>query len=104
MRSTNRFTKTVLLGVVVFAIASIANACNVSGREGDTCNPLVVQDECDPGLHCTQTSCAHAYCCPTNGTSSKPNCNLGGCPDDDASAGDDASSEVDAADAAEDGG
>jgi hypothetical protein len=75
-----------MLGAVVSAIALVANGCSVSGNEGDTCNPLVLQDECNAGLQCTQTTCTYAYCCPVSGTSSNTNCNFGGCPEQDAQA------------------
>jgi hypothetical protein len=95
---TSRFAMTgLILSTVVSAIA-LANGCSVSGNEGDTCNPLVLQDECNAGLHCTQTTCTYAYCCPVSGTSSNENCNFGGCPDQDAQAdADDDAEEIDSA-------
>jgi hypothetical protein len=86
MKTSKFFISGLMLSAVVSAIALLANGCDTSGGEGDTCNPLVVQDECNSGLHCTQTTCTYAYCCPTSGTSSNPNCNFGGCPDQDAQA------------------
>lgn len=76
----------VTLGVLISGLVLLANGCLTGGNEGDTCNPLVAQDECHSGLQCTQTTCTYAYCCPASGTSSNQNCNFGGCPDQDAEA------------------
>jgi hypothetical protein len=96
---TSKFAMTgLLLGAVLSTLAFVGNGCDVNGSEGDTCNPLVQQNECNSGLQCTQTTCTYAYCCPISGTSSNPNCNFGGCPDQDAEADadDDDASETDA--------
>ena len=91
MRSYNPKLASVMLSIFVSAIVLVANGCQTGGNEGDTCNPLVTQDECHSGLQCTQTTCTYAYCCPTSGSSANQNCNFGGCPSDDA--GDDAASD-----------
>lgn len=88
MRSSTLQVGSLLFGTFLAVVALVGNGCQTSGNEGDTCNSLVSEDECHSGLHCTQTTCTYAYCCPTSGVSSNPNCNFGGCPADDA--GDDA--------------
>ena len=65
----------------LFATAAIlAFGCN-QGREGDRCNPSLDStghDECGGGLTCmTPDFCPEAYCCPSNGKSSNPNCQPG---------------------------
>jgi hypothetical protein len=77
---------------MAFGTAALAiGACDLGGKEGDRCNPLVLRDECNAGLQCRVATCSAAYCCPKAGTSSDPNCNAPGCPDNDAGA--DASSD-----------
>jgi hypothetical protein len=77
-------TLLVLVGVVVAIV--VAGACALGGKEGDRCNPLVLQDECNAGLHCRYATCSEAYCCPTDRASTDPNCTAAGCPDTDAGA------------------
>jgi hypothetical protein len=72
------------LGGFLAAVAVIGNGCETGGKEGDRCNALVEQDECNSGLHCQQVTCDRTYCCPTNGSSREPNCNGDGCPSEDA--------------------
>jgi hypothetical protein len=74
------------LTAVAAALAVLAGACDTGGAEGDRCNPLVQQDECDNGLHCTAATCSESYCCRIDGTSSDPHCHAEGCPDPDAGA------------------
>ncbi len=70
------------LGGFLAAFLVIGNGCNeTGGKEGDRCNALVQQDECNSGLHCQQVTCDRTYCCPTNGASTNPNCHGDGCPD-----------------------
>jgi hypothetical protein len=65
-------------------VASTNGCDDTGGKEGDRCNPLVLHDECNDGLHCTQATCSEAYCCPTGRSSSDPHCNnQAGCPDTD---------------------
>jgi hypothetical protein len=99
MKTAKLLMSGLMLSAVVSANALLSNGCSTSGTEGDTCNPLVLQDECNSGLHCTQTTCAYAYCCPVSGTSSNQNCNFGGCPDQDAQADadDDDAQDIDSA-------
>jgi hypothetical protein len=78
-------------------LVAFIGGCDIGGKAGDRCNPLVLQDECNSGLHCTVATCSEAYCCPTNGSSTDPHCNATGCPDTDA--GDDGG--ADAADASD---
>ncbi len=80
-----------VLGGVGVALVALAGGCETGGNEGDRCNPLVQQDECDNGLHCQAATCSESFCCPTNRTSTDPNCNAAGCPETDA--GDDGASE-----------
>lgn len=76
------------LAALGFAIAAAAYGCDdVGGKEGDRCNALVLRDECDPGLACKAATCSESYCCPKDRTSSDPNCNAPGCPDEDAGDG-----------------
>jgi hypothetical protein len=77
-------TLLVLAGAIVAIV--VAGACNLGGDEGDRCNPLVLQDECNAGLHCRYATCSQAYCCPTDHASAEPNCAGAGCPDTDAAA------------------
>jgi hypothetical protein len=65
-------------------LLALGNGCDTGGKEGDVCNPLVLRDECNDGLHCRQATCSTAYCCPTARASTDPNCNAQGCPDMDA--------------------
>lgn len=79
------------LGIVV-----LVGGCKIEtgGDEGWVCNPLVLQDECNTGLHCTPASCGGtAYCCPVSGKSSDPNCNQPGCVDGGDDGGGDAAPE-----------
>lgn len=92
-----------MLAALAFAIAAAAYGCDdVGGKEGDRCNALVLRDECDPGLACKAATCSESYCCPKDRTSSDPNCNAPGCPDEDA--GDGGDEAADASDAAPDTG
>ena len=64
-----------LLGVGALVLA----ACS-QGSEGDRCNPNLNagNPECNGGLTCMQPPlCPEAYCCPTSGKSSNPNCQPG---------------------------
>ena len=99
LNSTHQFSflRLCAFGTVVAALAVLGSACEIGSKEGDKCNALVLQDECNPGLHCKLATCSEAYCCPTNRTSTDPHCNAEGCPDPDA--GDDGGT-----DAAADGG
>ncbi|HSY23629.1 MAG TPA: hypothetical protein VK841_15990 [Polyangiaceae bacterium] len=70
----------------LFALASVALfllviACD-GGREGDRCIPELSHNDCNSGLICTiPSTCAEAYCCPPDpSTSSNPYCNGMGCP------------------------
>ena len=63
---------------VTLAVA-VTYGCDVGGKEGDRCNPPVLQDECDDGLSCKPASCAESFCCPTDGRSASPSCNAVGC-------------------------
>ncbi len=72
------------LTAAVAALAALAGACDSGGAEDDRCNPLVQQDECDNGLHCTAATCSESYCCRVDGTSSEPHCHADGCPGPDA--------------------
>jgi hypothetical protein len=50
--------------------------------EGERCNPMLFNDECNSGFSCTYPqNCGVAFCCPTTGTSSNPNCQA--CPGSD---------------------
>ena len=64
----------------------LATGCDTS-QEGDRCNPSLSHNECNAGLTCgIPTNCNtatephspyandEAYCCPTDGTSTNPNC------------------------------
>jgi hypothetical protein len=80
----------ILLVVVAVATLALGTGCK-EGKEGDRCNPALVQpgyneDECNGGLTCQQSpTCAEAYCCPTPLTSSlNPFCNGSACPPPDA--------------------
>ena len=95
------FTRFFALGTVVAALVALGSGCEIGGKEGDRCNALVLQDECNAGLHCKLATCSEAYCCPTNRTSTDPHCNAEGCPDPDA--GDDGGTDA-AADGAVDSG
>ena len=107
-------TGLVVLGAVGVALVAVAAGCDTGGNEGDRCNPLVQQDECDNGLHCQAATCSESYCCPTNRTSTDPHCNAVGCPDTDAGeagateggseTGADAAADVEPEAAASDGG
>jgi hypothetical protein len=91
-----------VLAAAVGALSGVVgNACDMGGNEGERCNPLVLRDECNSGLHCTPASCSEAYCCPVNGSSNDPHCHGAGCPD----AGDDGGAEggTDAGDGGEGG-
>jgi hypothetical protein len=77
-----RYSTFVRCGVVAAAVV-VMGGCDLGGKEGDRCNPLVLRDECNAGLHCRLATCAAAYCCPTDRASSDPNCNAPGCPDND---------------------
>ncbi len=63
---------------LAFGLFAVAGArCNKS-QEGDRCNPDLSHDECNAGLSCQQpVDCPENYCCPTSGTSNKPNCQQG---------------------------
>jgi hypothetical protein len=65
---------------VVAMLLALGGGCELLGKEGDRCNALVQQDECNAGLHCKLATCSEAYCCPTDRSSSDPNCNTVGCP------------------------
>ncbi|MDP9149129.1 MAG: hypothetical protein M3O36_04190 [Myxococcota bacterium] len=58
------------------------------GREGDRCNPVLTHNDCNDGLVCGQpATCAEAYCCPVNASSSSnPYCNGQACPQPDTGA------------------
>lgn len=86
MKSSNsNIARIVAFGIAVTVGALTFGGCETGGKEGDRCNPLVLQDECNSGLHCTLVTCSVAYCCPTNGSSTDPSCaNAEGCPDPDA--------------------
>jgi hypothetical protein len=100
----SRSTHSGALCALVATLVALGNACDTGGSEGEVCNPLVLQDECNAGLHCQQTTCSTAYCCPTNGSSSDPNCNAGGCPDaGDAGDGSDAAADTSAPDGGTEG-
>jgi hypothetical protein len=78
----------VALGAVSVALVMLGGGCDTGGNEGDRCNPLVQQDECDDGLHCQAATCSESYCCPTERTSADPRCSAAvGCADPDAEAG-----------------
>lgn len=73
------------LGIVGLVLAAVyGTGCELGGKEGDRCNPLVLHDECNSSLHCTRATCSEAYCCPVDRSSSDPHCNAAGCPDADA--------------------
>jgi hypothetical protein len=57
-------TGLVALGGVGVAMVALVGGCETGGNEGDRCNPLVQQDECDNGLHCKAATCSESYCCP----------------------------------------
>ena len=102
MRNTNSlFARLGALGVLAVVGLVMFGGCETGGKEGDRCNALVLQDECNAGLHCKLATCSEAYCCPTNRTSTDPHCNAEGCPDPDA--GDDGGTDA-AADGAVDSG
>ncbi len=75
-----------LCAVVTIAIIAmllgLGTGCESGTKEGERCNPLVLQDECKAGLHCKPATCSEAYCCPTDRSSTDPNCNAKGCPDE----------------------
>ena len=98
------FTRLGAVGAVVIALVALGGGCDIGGKAGDICNPLVLQDECNSGLHCTLATCSVAYCCPTNGSSTDPHCNAAGCPDTDAGDDGGADAATDAADGGGDGG
>ena len=57
----------------LFAASILLGACHPG--EGERCNPLLFNDECNPGFQCTYpANCGVAYCCPTSGPSSNANC------------------------------
>lgn len=78
------FKRVCALSALVGALVALASACETGGKEGDRCNPLVLQDECNGGLHCRPATCSEAYCCPTARSSADPHCIAEGCPDPDA--------------------
>jgi hypothetical protein len=85
MKLTSSMVAKISVAVAALSISLfIGLGCETGGNEGDVCNPLVQQDECDNGLSCQQITCAKAYCCPTGGSSNDPNCNGDHCPSDDA--------------------
>jgi hypothetical protein len=65
-------------------LLSVGEGCDIGTSEGEVCNPLVLRDECADGLFCRQFTCSQAFCCPTSGTSTDPNCGGEGCPSGDA--------------------
>ncbi len=68
-----------VLVALLGAAALVMVACS-QGSEGDRCNPDLNpgNPECNGGLTCMQPPlCPEAYCCPTTGTSSNPNCQTG---------------------------
>jgi hypothetical protein len=89
------------LSAVVVALVALAGGCETGGKEGDRCNPLVLQDECNARLHCQAATCSESYCCRTDGTSGDPHCQAAGCPDPDA--GEEGGSDAAEAGAAETG-
>lgn len=101
LESNRTITLVLRAGVLVAFAAGIASAAygcdDVGGKEGDRCNPLVLRDECDPGLACKAATCSESYCCPTDRTSSDPNCNAAGCPEEEGDAAADAGDASDAA-------
>jgi hypothetical protein len=114
MRSihSNRSRPRVRFGVffaLAIALVALGDACKLGGKEGDQCNALILhadgEENCNAGFVCKPFSCSASYCCPKNGTSSDPNCNGEGCPDEDAGedGGNDGSAEA-APDTETDGG
>ena len=96
--SNSNLGRVLALGVVVVVGLLAFGGCETGGKVGDRCNPLVQQDECNSGLHCQLVTCSVAYCCPTSGSSSEPNCaNAEGCPDPDAGEAEGGDAEVEAA-------
>lgn len=77
-----------MLFLSAIVLVLLGDACKLGGKEGDQCNSLILQaegeDNCNAGFVCKPFSCSASYCCPKNGTSSDPNCNGEGCPDQDA--------------------
>jgi len=93
-RRTALATLFAVSAVLVALVAVVSGACTLGGNEGDVCNPLVLRDECNSGLHCKAASCTISYCCPVNGQSGDPNCSAPGCPDADG--GDEGGADADA--------
>lgn len=63
----------------LFALVALLGACTPG--EGERCNPLQFSNDCNSGFQCVYpTNCGVAYCCPTNGSSTNPNCQS--CPGD----------------------
>ncbi len=74
--------------LAVLAFVFVASLACGTPHEGDRCNPLLSHDECgDPDLVCgVPTNCdptqpvhspyanGEAYCCPSSGVSTNPNC------------------------------
>ncbi len=59
--------------LALLALAFVLAGCHPG--EGERCNPMLFTDECNSGFACTYpTGCGVAFCCPTSGQSSNPNC------------------------------
>jgi hypothetical protein len=68
---------------LAMALSIFAGAGCGAPELGERCNPLLftVGDQCAHGLSCVYpANCGVAYCCPTSGTSTDPNCQA--CPSD----------------------
>ncbi len=91
--------RTTLRSAAVLAVtgSSIALACTIGGNEGDVCNPLVLRDECQGNLRCTETTCSEYHCCPIDHPSSNASCRVEGCPDAGDEGGGDAEAGAEAA-------
>jgi hypothetical protein len=79
---------------LVTVLVALGGGCETGGEEGDRCNALVLQDECNAGLHCTLATCSVAYCCPRDRSSTDPNCNGAGCPDETDAGGDESATDA----------
>lgn len=75
-----RSTHLLAIAVTLTGCVFFANGCEIGGNEGDKCNPLVLQDECDSHLRCTQVTCGAFYCCSPDGTSESSLCKGDFCP------------------------
>jgi hypothetical protein len=94
---------TVAIIAIIAIVGVLGNGCAGGTKEGERCNPLVLQDECNAGLHCKLATCSEAYCCPTDRSSTDPHCNAEGCPEE-TDAGHEGGSDEGAADGGSDGG